>query len=133
LKSLINLNFSFVQWYFWIYVHSSTCRHSATSSTICWRCFFSLCTFFLLDIFFMFPMSSPFLVSPAKIPYPHPVLLLNNPPTPASSLWHSPILVLRVFTESRASPPIDDQLGHPLLHVQVQPWVPSMCIPWLVV
>jgi hypothetical protein len=24
-----------------------------------------------------------------------------------------------------ASPPIDDWLGHPLLHIQLEPWVPS--------
>jgi hypothetical protein len=58
-------------------------------------------------------MLSHFLVSPPKIPYP-----LSPPPPPQpthshSWSWHSPILGHRAFTGSRASPPIDDQLGHP--------------------
>ena len=72
-------------------------------------------------------MLSPFLVSPLKIPYPLPLPLLTNPPTPASWPWHSPILGHRTFTGSRASPPIDDRLSHPLLHMQLEPWV----LPWV--
>jgi hypothetical protein len=49
-------------------------------------------------------MSSPFLVSPLKIPYPFILLLLTNPPTPASLPWHSPTLGHRAFTAPRASP-----------------------------
>ena len=67
-------------------------------------------------------MFSPFLVFPPKINYP--LTLLTNPPTPASWPWHSPILGHRAFTGPRASPPIDDWLGHPLLHMQLEPWVP---------
>ena len=68
-------------------------------------------------------MSSPFLVSPPKVLYPLllPLPLLPNPPTPASWPRHSPILGHRTFTEPRASPPIDDQLGHPQLHMQLEP------------
>jgi hypothetical protein len=33
--------------------------------------------------------------------------------------WHYPILWHRAFTGSRASPPVDDQLGHPLLHMEL--------------
>ena len=69
-------------------------------------------------------MLSPFLVSPLKIPYPLP--LLNNPPAPASWPRHYPILGHRTFIGPRTSPPIDDQLGHPLLHVQLEPRVPRM-------
>jgi hypothetical protein len=69
-------------------------------------------------------MLSPFLVSPPNPPKPFPLPLLTNPPTTASWSWHSPILGLRIFTEPRASPPIDDQLGHPLLYMQLEPWVP---------
>jgi hypothetical protein len=69
-------------------------------------------------------MLSPFLVSPPKTPYPLPLPLLTNPSTPASWPWHSPILGQRTFTGPRASPPIDDQLGHPLLHMWLEPWVP---------
>ena len=64
-------------------------------------------------------MLSPFLVFPPEIPYPLPPLL-PNPPTPASWPWHSPILGHRTFTGPRASPPIDDLLGHPLLHMQLE-------------
>jgi hypothetical protein len=38
--------------------------------------------------------------------------------------WHSPTLEHRAFTGQRASPPIDVRLGHPLLHMQLEPWVP---------
>jgi hypothetical protein len=30
----------------------------------------------------------------------------------------------RIFTGLKASPPIDDRLGHPLLHIQLEPQVP---------
>jgi hypothetical protein len=33
----------------------------------------------------------------------------------------------RAFTGPMASAPIDDQLGHPLLHMQLEPWVP-LCV-----
>ena len=78
-------------------------------------CSNSLLFIFLLDIFFTFHMLSSFLVSLPKIPIPSHLLLLTNPHTPASWPWHSPILGYRTFTGPRASPPIDDQLGHPLL------------------
>jgi hypothetical protein len=76
---------------------------------------------------FTFQMLSPFLFSPLKIPYPLLLPLLCNPPTPTSWPRHSPILGHRTFTGPRASPPIDDWLGHPLLHMQLEPWV-SLCI-----
>ena len=56
-------------------------------------------------------MLSSFLVSPPKGPLP----LLTIPPTPASCPWDSP-MGHRTFTGPRAAFPIDDQLGHPLLH-----------------
>jgi hypothetical protein len=74
-------------------------------------------------------MLSPFLVSPSKIPCPLPL-----PPSPTSPApqpthshswsWHSPILGHRAFTGRRASPPIDDWLGHHLLHMHLEPQVP---------
>jgi hypothetical protein len=72
-------------------------------------------------------MLSPFLVSPLKVPYPLP-----PPPGPQSThshsqSWHSPILGHRTFTGPRASPPIDDRLGHPQLHIHLEPHVPP-CI-----
>ena len=71
-------------------------------------------------------MLSPFLVYlPLKTPYPIPyLLLLTNPPTPAFPSWHSPILGYQPFSDPRASPPFDVQKGHPLLHMQLEPWVP---------
>ena len=68
-------------------------------------------------------MQSPFLVSP-----------LENLPSPsASPCLPSHLLPLAgpgiplywgFFTGPRASPPIDDRLGHPLLHMQLEPHVP---------
>jgi hypothetical protein len=70
---------------------------------------------------FTFQMLSPFLVS-LKIAYPFPLPLLPNSPPPTSWPWHSPILDNRTFTRTRASPPIDDRLGYPLLHMQLETW-----------
>ena len=64
---------------------------------------------------------SPFLVTPLKIPNPLPLPLLLNTHTPASWPWHSPILRHRTFKGPRASHPIDDRLGEPLLHIQLEP------------
>jgi hypothetical protein len=78
---------------------------------------------FLLDIFFIYISNvSSFPRFPSKNPLPVP--LLPNPPTPASWPWHFPILGHRTFIVPRASPPTDDWLGHPLLHMQLEPWVP---------
>ena len=64
---------------------------------------------------------SPFLVSLTKTLY-------SLPPTPAHQPTHICFLALafttlghRAFIESRDSPPIDDQLGHPLLHMNLEP------------
>jgi hypothetical protein len=59
-----------------------------------------------------------------KPPMPSPLPLLTNPPTPASLSWHCPTLGYQAFTGPRASPPIDVPQGHPLLHMQLEPWVP---------
>jgi hypothetical protein len=67
---------------------------------------------------------SPFLVSPPKVPYPLPPPPVPQPTHSCSQSWHSPILKHRAFTGPRASPPIDDQLSHPLLHIQLEPQVP---------
>jgi hypothetical protein len=69
-------------------------------------------------------MLSPFLVSPVETPIPSVSLLLINLPTPTSLPWHSPTLGHRAFSGPRASPPINDLLGHPLLHMQLESWVP---------
>jgi hypothetical protein len=81
--------------------------------------------FDLLDIFFIYisnVLYLHFLVSPSKIPYsPHP--MCTNLPTPSSWSWHPPTFGHRTFTGQKASPPIDDQQSHPLLHMQLEPWV----------
>jgi hypothetical protein len=53
-------------------------------------------------------------------PLYHPPLLLPNPSTNASWPWHSPVLGHMIFAGPRASPLIDSQLGHPLLHMQLE-------------
>ena len=47
-----------------------------------------------------------------------------HPPTSTSSLWHSPTVGHLAFIGPRAFLLIDDRLGHPLLHMQLEPWVP---------
>ena len=69
-------------------------------------------------------MLSPFLVFPPKTPMASLLPLLTNPSTPASRPWHSPTLGLRALPEPRTSS-IDDQIGHPLLHMQLEPRVPT--------
>ena len=66
---------------------------------------------------FTFQMLSPFLVSPLKILYPLPSPPASQPTHSHSWSWHSPILGHRAFTGPRVSPPIDDRLCHPLLHI----------------
>ena len=50
--------------------------------------------------------------------------------------WHSPTLGHHAFTGPRASPPTYDEIGHPLLHRQLEPWVPAFVLfgwwfsPW---
>jgi hypothetical protein len=60
--------------------------------------------------------------------YPLPPLL-PNPITPASWPWHSPVVRHMIFT--RASPPIDGQLGHPLLHMQLETQLWGQIQKWM--
>ena len=71
---------------------------------------FFLIRYFLYLHFKCYP-KSPLYLSPALLP---------NPPTTASWPWHSPVLGHIIFIRPRASHPIDDQLGHPLLHMQLE-------------
>jgi hypothetical protein len=84
-------------------------------------CFFlsAQLVIFLLDIFFIY-ISNAIPKVPYMLPPPPPPALLSNPLTPASWPWHSPVLGHTIFTISRASPPIDGLLGHPLLHMQLE-------------
>jgi hypothetical protein len=57
--------------------------------------------------------------------FPLPLPSKGCPPsTPASLFSHSPTLGHWAFPGSRASSPIDAWQGHPLLHMQLEPWVP---------
>ena len=86
-------------------------------------------------------MLSSFQVSPLEIPYPILPLpasmrVLLHPPIPDSSPWHSPTLRHQALPGPRASPPIDVRQGHPLLHMQLESWVPPCVLlgwwfsPW---
>ena len=66
--------------------------------------------------------SSPWQLEMCPVPSPPP--LLPNPPTPASSPWHSPILGHRIFTRQRDSPSTCGLIGHLLLHMQLETRVP---------
>jgi hypothetical protein len=81
------------------------------------------CKQFLLDIFFIYISNViPLSGFPSKNPLsPPPLPLVTNPPTPTSWPWQAPILGHRTFIEPSASPPIDDRLGHHLLHMQLEP------------
>jgi hypothetical protein len=81
--------------------------------------------YFLLDIFFIYISNViPFPSFPSQLPYPLPPPPAPQPTYSHSWSWHSPILGHRSFTGPRASPPIDDQLGHPLLHMKLEQQVP---------
>jgi hypothetical protein len=85
----------------------------------------SIISIFLLDIFFIYISNiTPFPGFPSENPIPFTLPMLTNQPTPSSWPWHSPILGHITFIGIRASHPIDDQLGHPLLHMQLEPSVP---------
>ena len=85
--------------------------------------------YFLLDIFFIYILNViPFSSFPSEKPLTLPLLLPNQPTHSHSWFWHSPILVHRTFTGPRASPPTDDQLGRPLLHMHLALKVPPCVI-----
>jgi hypothetical protein len=68
-------------------------------------------------------MLFPFLVSSPKNPSPYPIPHppAHQPTYSTSWPWPSPTLGHRAFTEPRAPSPIVVQLGHPLLHMQLEP------------
>jgi hypothetical protein len=82
----------------------------------------------LLDILFIYLISNviPFPCFPFRNPYPI-LPTPSHPHTPASLPSHSPTLVHRAFTGPRTSPPIDVQQVHPLLYMNLEPWVP-LCV-----
>lgn len=79
---------------------------------------FPLFSFLLLDIFFICISNViPFRSFPTRNLPSHPV-------PPASLSCHSPTLGHQAFTGPRDSPPTDALQSHPLLHIQLVPWVP---------
>jgi hypothetical protein len=77
--------------------------------------------FLLLDIYYIYISNAiPFPRFLSESPLYTPLALLPYPPTPASWPWNSPVLGHIIFTRPRASPPIDGQLGQPLLHMQLE-------------
>jgi hypothetical protein len=56
-----------------------------------------------------------------------PSFLLTNTHIPTFLSWHSPTLEHRAFTVPRSSALIDAQQSHPLLHMQLESWIP-LCV-----
>ena len=88
-------------------------------------------------------MLSPFLVSLPQMPYPFYPLhcLYEGAPSPTNPLLlqHPSIPLhwgIKPSQYQGGSPSIDDWQGHPLLHMQLEPWVPPCVIfgwwfsPW---
>jgi hypothetical protein len=82
--------------------------------------FFSLFLLFYLGrgLFIRYFLYLHFKCYPGNPLYTLPALI-PNPHTPASWPWHSPVLGHMIFSRPRASPPMDGQLGHFLLHMQL--------------
>jgi hypothetical protein len=75
--------------------------------------------FYFIFVFIRYFLHLHFKFYPKTPLYPPPALL-PNPPTPASWPWHSSVLGHRISTTPRASPPNNGQLGHLLLHMQLE-------------
>jgi hypothetical protein len=89
---------------------------------------FCLHTFQMLSCFPFSSLQPP--IPPSLCP--DSTRLLPTPtPTSVPTPEHYPTLGHWAFPGPRGSPPTDVQQGHPLLHIQLEPW-PSICIPWLV-
>jgi hypothetical protein len=80
--------------------------------------------YFLYLHFKCYPLS---LTPGTPYPVPPPLAFMRvfpNPPTPTSLPLNSPTLGHPAFPGPRASPPIDARQSHPLLHIQLEPWIP---------
>lgn len=91
--------------------------------------------FLLLDIFYVHFKFFPFPGFPSGNYLSHPPSCcfyecappLTHSLPPTTPPWNSLTLENQAFTELRASPPIDAQQGHLLLHMQLEPWFN----PWI--
>ena len=80
---------------------------------------------------FTFQILSPFLVSPPKTPYPLPTTTAHQPTHSHFLALAFPTLEHRALTGQRAFHLIDEQQGHPLLHIRLEPWVsPYVLFGW---
>ena len=86
---------------------------------VCFAIFFCFSFLFLKAFFIRYFLHLYFKCYPQSHLYPPPALL-PNPPTPDSWPLHFPVPGHMTFTIPRASPPIDGQLGHLLLHMQLE-------------
>jgi hypothetical protein len=96
---------------------------------------------FLFDILFIYISNViPFLFPPSANPLSHPLASMrvlphsptHSPTHPLPPPWHSPTLGHRAYTGPRPSPPIDAIQDHPLLHMQLELWVPPCVLGGLV-
>jgi hypothetical protein len=73
---------------------------------------------------------------PSENPLYHPPPPTHQPTHFTTLAWHSPTVGHSAFSGPRAFPPIDVQQGYPLLHMQLEPWVPPCVLfgwwfsPW---
>ena len=104
--------------------YCTPCKQLNTLERVSFRQMVCPASFFLIRYFIYisnvipfpgFPSENLLSTTTTRIPcLPTHPFLLPGPGMPLT-LGH------RAFTESRASPPIDEQLGHPLLHMQLEP------------
>jgi hypothetical protein len=92
--------------------------------------------FYWIFYSFTFQMQLFLIPPPPRYPLSHPpppasMRVCTHSPTPASLPSQSLTLGHRVFTGPRASSPIDARQGHPLLHIQLEPWIsPCLLLYW---
>ena len=80
----------------------------------------------LLVILFIYISNAEFPQNPLS-PHPHPCLCKGAPPPVHPHLRALAFPYTGLLQASKgpmASPPIDARQGHPLLHIQLEPWVP---------
>ena len=99
-------------------------NREAHNWTVCRECR-TLEFFFLLDIFFIYISNViPFPGFPSENALSPPL----SPCSPTIPLW-LPSLGIPLH-RVKASPPIDEQQSHHLLHMQLEPWVPLYSSWW---